>query len=432
LELRSVDIKKLSDSIYNLQKLEILKIKECGKLSCLPKRLACLTNLRHIVIEECWSLSRMFPNIGKLSCLKTLSVYIVSVEKGNSLTELRDLNLGGKLCIEGLKDVGSLSEAQAANLRGKKDLHELCLSWESHDGFTKPPTISAEQLLEELQPHSNLKCLKINYYEGLSLPNWIIILSNLISLRLENCNKIVRLPLLGKLPSLKKLELRRMDNLKYLDDDESEDGMEVRVFPSLVVLKLRYLPNMEGLLKVERREMFPCLSKLRIWNCSKLGLPCLPSLKDLTVTQCNNELLRSISTFRGLTQLTLGSDGITSFPEGMFKNLTSLQSLWVKDFPKLKELPNEPFNPSLTHLYISRCDELESLPEQIWEGLQSLRNLDIVFCEGLRCLPEGIRHLTSLEVLTIWECPTLEERCKEGTGEDWDKIAHIPNIKFEL
>ncbi|XP_024640441.1 putative disease resistance protein RGA1 isoform X1 [Medicago truncatula] len=400
LELRSLDIKNLPDSIYNLKKLEILKIKHCRKLSCLPKHLACLQNLRHIVIKECRSLSLMFPNIGKLTCLRTLSVYIVSLEKGNSLTELRDLNLGGKLSIQHLNNVGSLSEAEAANLMGKKDLHELCLSWISqHESI-----ISAEQVLEVLQPHSNLKCLKISFYEGLSLPSWIILLSNLISLELRNCNKIVRLPLLGKLPYLKKLELFEMDNLKYLDDDESEDGMEVRVFPSLEVLQLSCLPNIEGLLKVERGEMFPCLSSLDIWKCPKLGLPCLPSLKDLFVWECNNELLRSISTFRGLTQLKLiHGFGITSFPEGMFKNLTSLQSLSVNSFP-----------------------QLESLPETNWEGLQSLRFLKIHRCEGLRCLPEGIRHLTSLEVLNIYKCPTLEERCKEGTGEDWDKIAHIP------
>jgi len=434
LELCVLDIKKLPDSIYNIQKLEILKIKDCRNLSCLPKRLACLQNLRHIVIEECWSLSRMFPNIGKLSCLRTLSVYIVSVEKGNSLIELRDLNLGGKLRIEGLKDVGSLSEVQAANLMGKKNLHELCLSWESDDGFTKPPTISAEQVLEMLQPHSNLKCLEIRSYDGLSLPSWISLLSNLISLKLGNCNKIVRPQLLGKLPSLKKLELFYLDNLKYLDDDESQDGMEVRVVPSLEILMLYYLPNIEGLLKVEREKMFPCLSKFVINNCPKLGLPCLPSLEDLYVNGCDNELLRSISTFCGLTKLWLHDDVgiITSFPEGMFKNLTSLQSLIVHDFPELKELPNEPFNPALTHLYIYGCNELESLPEQNWEGLQSLRTLKIRNCEGLRCLPEGIRHLSSLELLSIIGCSTLEERCKEGTGEDWDKIAHIPKIKFEL
>ncbi|XP_039690656.1 putative disease resistance protein RGA1 [Medicago truncatula] len=407
LELRSLDIKMLPDSIYNLQKLEILKIKDCGELSCLPKHLACLQNLRHIVIKGCRSLSLMFPNIGKLSCLRTLSMYIVSLEKGNSLTELCDLNLGGKLSIKGLKDVGSLSEAEAANLMGKTDIHELCLSWESNDGFTEPPTIHDEQVLEELQPHSNLKCLDINYYEGLSLPSWISLLSSLISLELRNCNKIVRLPLLCKLPYLKKLVLFKMDNLKYLDDDESEDGMEVRVFPSLEILLLQRLRNIEGLLKVERGKIFPCLSNLKISYCPELGLPCLPSLKLLHVLGCNNELLRSISTFRGLTKLWL-HDGfrITSFPEEMFKNLTSLQSLVVNCFP-----------------------QLESLPEQNWEGLQSLRTLRIIYCKGLRCLPEGIGHLTSLELLSIKNCPTLEERCKVGTCEDWDKISHIPNIQ---
>ncbi|AES94368.1 NBS-LRR resistance protein, putative [Medicago truncatula] len=168
--------------------------------------------------------------------------------------------------------------------------------------------------------------------------------SNLISLKLCVCNKVVRLPSLGKLTSLKKLELFRTDNLKYLDDDEFEDGMEVRVFPSLE-------------------------------NCPKLGLPCHPSLKHLVVEGCNNELLRSISTFRGL------------------------QYLVVLDFRELKELPNEPFKPTLTHLYIYDCNETLT----IWD------------CKGLRCLPEGIRHLTSLEVLRIIGCPTLEERCKEGT-----------------
>ncbi|WJX58286.1 hypothetical protein P8452_43756 [Trifolium repens] len=153
-----------------------------------------------------------------------------------------------------------------------------------------------------------------------------------------------------------------MVNLKYLDD-ESNDGMEVRIFPSLEELMLCDLPNIEGLLKVERREMFPCLSKLRIYSCPKFGrLPCLPSLKDLVVWGCNNELLRSISTFCSLTTLDLqtGDEGITSFPEGMLINLTFLQTLKISGFPKLKELPNEPFNLALDHLDISYCKELEN------------------------------------------------------------------------
>ncbi|GAU39497.1 hypothetical protein TSUD_279180 [Trifolium subterraneum] len=357
----------------------------------------------------------------------------LSLEKGNSLAELRGLNLGGNLSIEGLNNVGNLFEAQKTNLMCKKDLQQLCLSWKRRrDESTKTPTVNAEQVLEVLQPHSNLKRLEICYYEGLFLPSWISTLSNLVSLELADCENCVRLPSIGKLQSLERLFLSDMVNLKYLDDDECHGGVKVRVFPSLVVLVLRNLPNLEGLLKVERGEVFPCLPCLRIYYCPKLGLPRLPSLKDLTVWRCNNKLLRSISTLCGLTILTLNNrgEGITSFPEGMFTNLTFLKTLKICNFPKLKELQNQPFNVALERLKFFHCDELESLPEQNWEILQSLRSLKIYHCKGLRCLPEGIQHLTSLEVLTIEECPTLEERCKEGTGEDWYKIAHIPKLEI--
>ncbi|KAK2430359.1 putative disease resistance protein RGA1 [Trifolium repens] len=178
--------------------------------------------------------------------------------------------------------------------------------------------------------------------------------------------------------------------------------------------------------------MFPCLSILTIILCPKIVLPHLPSLKNFYVKGCNNELLRSISNLCSLTYLTLvsGGEGITSFPEGMFKNLTFLQTLIIFNFSKLKEFPNEPFNLALECLYIIECDELESLPEQIWESLQSLQILFFRKCKGLQSFPECIRHLTSLEVLSIKDCPTLVERCKEGTGEDWDKIAHIPKLEI--
>ncbi|KAK2376244.1 putative disease resistance protein RGA1 [Trifolium repens] len=319
--------------------------------------------------------------------------------------------MGGNVSIQGLNNVASLTEAQEANLTCKKDLEELCLSWKIRsEEFTKTPTMNAEQLLEVLQPHSNRKRLTIDCYEGLFLPSWISILSNLVSLHLCDCKNCGRLSSIGKLQSLKRLNLTDMVNLKYLDD-ECHDGMEVRVFPSLEELKLENLPNLEGLLEVERGEVFPCLSYLDIDSCPKLGLPYLPSLKEHFVWGCNNELLRSISTFCSLTDLTLvrGDEGVTSFPEGMFRNLTFLRSLEISNFPKLKELPNEPLSQALEYLGIVGCQEFESLPEEIWESLPSLRSLKIYHCKGLRCFPEGIQHLISLKVLDIWNCNGL--RC---------------------
>ncbi|GAU25715.1 hypothetical protein TSUD_216450 [Trifolium subterraneum] len=419
----------ISRSIHTLQKLEVLKFKSFWKTTRLPNQLSCLQNLRHLVIEDCNTMSSLFPNVGKLSCLKTLSVFIVRRETGHSLTELRHLKLGGKLSIKGLKNVGSLSEAREVNLINKKDLQELCLSWSKSVVFTEGPTISAEQVIEALQPHSNLKRLKIDLYDGLCLPSWISVLSSLISLELSGCDNCVQLSALGRLPSLKKIYLRRMDNVQYMDDDEPHHGVEGRAFPSLEELTLDGLPNLERLLKVESVEMFPHLSNFTIINCPKLVSPHLSSVKYLFVDGCNTELLRQISCFYGLTTLHLHkNEDVTSLPEGMLRNLTFLQTLTISDFLKLMELPNEPFNLALEHLCINRCGELESLPEQLWEGPRSLQTIDIVQCEGLRSLPEGFRQLTSLLVLTIHGCSTLKKRCEEQTGEDWDKIAHIPKL----
>jgi hypothetical protein len=345
------------------------------------------------------------------------------------LTELHDLKLGGKLSINGLDNVGSFSEAREANLMSKNDLQELGLSWDMSFVESREQHSRAKQVIEGLQPHSNLKRLKIKLYFGLYLPSWISILSSLVSLELSSCSYCLQISALGKLPSLKKISLSQMHKVKYMDDDEPHQGMEVMVFPSLKELKLDLLANLERFLKVERVEMFPHLSDVTIIYCPKLVLQDLSSITYLSVLRCNNELLRKISSFNRLTTLHLEENiDVTSLPEGMLRNLLSLKTLRLSKFLKLTQLPNEPSSPALEHLIIDCCRKLESLPDQIWEGSRSLRTITIINCNALRSLPEGIRLLTSLKVLTISGCPILKERCKEETGEDWYKIAHIPNL----
>ncbi|XLS70033.1 hypothetical protein HN51_026898 [Arachis hypogaea] len=427
LELCYLDIKSLPASICNLRRLKILKLKDLWSLRRLPKHLTRVQNLRHLIIDECGSLSRMFPEAHKLCDLRTLSVYIVKSEKGHSLVELHGLNLGGKLRIEGLGNVGSISEAEDANLKRKQDLTELSLSWDK-----RKSVVGAEEVLEALQPHSTLKLLTIEYYEGLHWPTWMQNNSathNLVSLRLEYCGYCRHLPPLGKLPFLKKLVVICMKDVQYIEEDESYDGFEAKAFPSLEELEVSNLPNMERLLKRETTHMFPSLSKLEITDCPKLQLPCLPSVKDLTVLYCSNEQLKSISNLNALNQLHLfQSDQVSCFPEGMMNNMTSLATLLIVSFSELKELPSDITKlTALSHLTISNCGKLECLPEQDWEGLSSLRKLSIDNCKCLGSLPDGVRYITSLEYLSISGCPMLKERCKKGTGEDWHKIAHVPH-----
>ncbi|QHO33140.1 Putative disease resistance protein [Arachis hypogaea] len=399
LELRDLDIKSLPASICNLHRLEILKLKKLSSLRRLPKHLTRMQNLRHLVIDECSLLSRMFPDAHKLRDLRTLSVYVVKSEEGHSLAELRGLNLGGKLSIEGLGNVGSISEDENANLTGKQDLRELILSW-SNSGKRKS-VVGAEEVLEALQPHSTLKLLTIEYYEGLQWPTWMqnnSAIHNLVSLRLVDSLKCGHLPPLGKLPFLKKLQISNMVELRFIEEDESYDGVEAMPFPSLEKLYLSYLPNVERLMKRETTHMFPSLSILFIEDCPKLQLPCLPSVKDLTVWYCSNEQLKSISNLNALNQLHLcDSDQVSCFPEGMMNNMTSLATLHIYSFRELKELPSDITKlTALSHLRISNCGKLECLPEQGWERLSSLRQLSIIECKSLGSLPDGVRHFTSI------------------------------------
>ncbi|KAL5129009.1 putative disease resistance protein RGA4 [Glycine soja] len=429
LELYGFKIEKLPNSIYSLKKLETLKLTSCRTLMCLPKYLTRLQNLRHLVISECHSLSCMSPNMRNLSCLRTLSLFIVSSKTGHKLEEIGGLNLGGKLRIEGLKNVARLSEAEGANLMGKTNLHELCLSWDNSGEPKSNSTAIANEVLEALQPPPHLKTLRIYDYEGSCLPSWIQKLESLVALELFDCKMCEQLPQLGKLPSLRKLEIFSMDHVKFLDDDESSDDANVS-FPSLEQLEVRGLPDLQQLLKVERKKMFPLLSNVTIDDCSNLRFPSLPSIKQLNIRACNYDLLQSISGFSGLTKLNLsGGKDLTSFPPGMVTNLICLKTMALCYFPKLKALPFDIINlKALERMEIKWCSELESLPNTIWEGLCSLQYLEIAYCEKLGSLPKGAGEVESLEVLRIEGCPELEKKCKEGIGEDWVKKAHIAKV----
>jgi hypothetical protein len=78
-------------------------------------------------------------------------------------------------------------------------------------------------------------------------------------------------------------------------------------------------------------------------------------------------------------------------------------------------------------LTIGNVSSLVSLLRELRHAT-ALQSLNITDCPSLVSLPEWIADLTSLQTLQIYGCPRLEERCEEGIGEDWPKIAHIPNF----
>jgi len=505
LELSCCHITTLPGSVCRLQKLQTLKLELCRFLSSFPKQFTKLQDLRHLIIKNCNSLMSTPFRIRELTCLKTLTIFIVGPKTGYGLPELHKLQLEGKLYIKGLENVSNEEDAREANLIGKKDLNRLYLSWGDYAN-SQVGGVDDERVLEALQPHSGLTHFGVEGYGGTDFPHWMrntSILKGLVSIILYDCKNCRQLPPFGKLPCLTTLYVSGMRDIKYIDDDVYEPATE-KAFTSLKKLTLCDLQNLERVLEFKGVEMLPQLLELYITNVPKLTLPSLPSVESLSADGGKEEFLKSIVNN---------------------SNMYNLKSLRISSFDELKELPVELSTLSaLESLEISCCNQMELFSEQLLQGLSSLRTLSVHACSRFKSLSDGMRHLTCLEglaisyclefvfprnmnnlttlrrltvrglnenildgiegipslqklslylfpsltslpdclcamtslqvleidnfpklsslpdsfqqlrnlqKLTIEFCPMLEKRCKREIGEDWHKIAHIPELELE-
>uniref|UniRef100_A0A2N9J1E4 HMA domain-containing protein n=1 Tax=Fagus sylvatica TaxID=28930 RepID=A0A2N9J1E4_FAGSY len=159
----------------------------------------------------------------------------------------------------------------------------------------------------------------------------------------------------------------------------------------------------------------PYLKKLEIEGCPELesfpeeGLP--SNLERLDILDCDKLFSRR--------------------REWRWHSLKKLREFRVESHcEELGNFPEEAWLPStLTHFKILSFRNLKSLNGRGFQHLTSLKSLELAYCNELQCLPEeGLP--TSLSQLIIKRCPLLEKRCKEEKGEDWDKIAAIPDRRI--
>ncbi|XP_062115677.1 putative disease resistance RPP13-like protein 1 isoform X1 [Humulus lupulus] len=209
------------------------------------------------------------------------------------ITELAELEyLRGKLCISGLENINDAMEASKANLKDKKDLTELTLSW-NNDVVDADSSQKELDVLDALRPHTKLKFLKIDSYRGTTFSNWIgdYAFSNLVSISLLNCKSCCYLPPLGQLASLKDLRIDGCDSVYSIGDGIDSHG------PLFTCLEILHILNMlmwkewsfgtEAIL--QEGQVFPLLKDVWLHNCPKLnvGLPgYLPSLESLSIGDC--------------------------------------------------------------------------------------------------------------------------------------------------
>eukprot|EP00268_Persea_americana_P054699 TRINITY_DN6291_c0_g1_i5.p1 TRINITY_DN6291_c0_g1~~TRINITY_DN6291_c0_g1_i5.p1 ORF type:complete len:1110 (+),score=191.03 TRINITY_DN6291_c0_g1_i5:1029-4358(+) len=403
-------IRKIPESFCTLVNLQTLKLSLCHSLHELPKHMRKMISLRHIEISSpfygSWGLCSLHETpvqLGKLKCLQTLPIFAVGTSVGCRITELKDLNLQGQLFIKNLENVKDGNDAKEANLKQKQNLHVLVFSW-SHCDNNAVVGENVEQVLEGLEPHPNLKKLRVDEYAGIRYPRWMsdLLLPNLTEVELANCRRCESLPSFGQLPFLKVLTIRGMDGVKCIDT--AFYGKNVTSgFPSLKQLTITDMPNLEELLVGSEREIFPLLLGLEVERCPKLAnLPPLRSIERLVLRKNNEALLRSLANLTSLMSLCIESFAKLEFLEdGLLQNHTHLSHLSIFCCPELKYLSRDVKNlTALSYLYISNCQKLVSL-----ESPTSLHEMFIECCDGLTSLELG--GLTSLRRLHSECCPQL-------------------------
>ncbi|KAL6329427.1 hypothetical protein AAG906_020860 [Vitis piasezkii] len=396
LDLTYALIKRLPESVCSLYNLQTLILYNCKCLVELPKMMCKMISLRHLDIRHS-KVKEMPSHMGQLKSLQKLSNYIVGKQSGTRVGELRKLShIGGSLVIQELQNVVDAKDASEANLVGKKYLDELQLEWNRGSHFEQN---GADIVLNNLQPHSNLKRLTIYSYGGSRFPDWLVgpSILNVVSLRLWNCKNVSTFPPLGQLPSLKHLyilglrEIERV-GVEFYGTDPS--------FVSLKALSFQGMPKWkEWLCMGGQGGEFPRLKELYIMDCPKLtgDLPThLPFLTRLWIKECE-QLVAPLPRVPAILQLTTRS----------------------RDISQWKELP-----PLLQDLSIQNSDSLESLLEEgMLQSNTCLQLLRISNCSFSRPLCRVCLPIT-LKSLEIEGCKKLEFLLPEFLK------CHHPSLAF--
>ncbi|VAH22280.1 unnamed protein product [Triticum turgidum subsp. durum] len=429
----------LPSTLSRFYHLKFLDLSSWYGSSNLPKDISRLVNLHDFLAKK--ELHSNVPEVGKMKYLHGLKEFHVKKESvGFDLRELGKLReLGGTLCINNLENVATKEEATGAKLVLKRDLKELTLVW----GRAQPTDIDAD-ILDALQPHSNLRTLRIMNQGGTACPSWLcpeILVNNLKTLHLHGLSWGT-LPPFGQLPYLRELSLKSISGVlqigpdyggftgtcfmqlkKFLFEDLSDLVQWVvepncHMFPILESIDCRNCPN----LCVMPFSECSCtsLSRLYIDSCPKLCLPPMPHTSTLT-----DLAVQKGPTWRERMLSYNGKELVVSKYAGAlaFHNLGEVEGTIIDVCHLTRNFLSKVFSsfPTLAELEIRFLSEnSEDDEERViqFPSSSSLQTLSFWMSNGLVLLPAedggGIQDITSLQSLKIMYCNNLFSRWPMG------------------
>ncbi|OWM63561.1 hypothetical protein CDL15_Pgr019511 [Punica granatum] len=427
--LRSLDLsitgelRSLPDSISELCNLESLNLTRCWHLEGLPSGITKLVNLRQLNVSGCDNLTHMPRGIGTLTNLQRLDVFVLGEESNQNAAGLDELSgligLKKELTIRRLERVGSssISSEVDASFSMEKLAHlqclDLCWGWDANASNDK-------EVIEKLRPHSDVKGLRIDRYVGVRLPSWVSQLHRLVEIEIKQCG-CRQLPPIDQLPSLKRIWLHGLMNLEHIELSEGGTMPQSNFFPSLEEIYLYDLPKFKGW-EWERRGnrieeeggdssssssyllMLPCSGKV------KVGIIDCPRFSYMH----GQQLLRLAGwRMRNVTALLLHQHDPLLLPLGPQHDslsLTALTSLSISKIDDAEHFPVELFQslPSLNSLQISDWPRLKAFPLRAIQSLPSLQSLEISSCPRFKALPPGTIPLPFLKRISLCNLTNLE------------------------
>ncbi|GKV18572.1 hypothetical protein SLEP1_g28932 [Rubroshorea leprosula] len=438
LDVSETKIKELPKFITKLYHLQTFRFMNCGEIKRPLKGIWDLVNLRHIYFND----EKLMPaGIGGLTCLKTLQLFVVGQQKGHQIEELGCLSqLRGKLEIRNLDMVRDKEEAMGARLSEKGTIQELQLQFGGESNLSEDRCKQDLDILEGLQPHSNLKGLTIEHYCGKGCPSWMLetknFLKNLMSMTFSAC------PWLQSIPSLSlskeaQVEIKNCKNLKSIADSslqqliikECEElvGVEVgqAAMKSLKEVhiedcgKLENLPMISKLQSLEVLELQQCTELKMIGDDAPFISTCL---QELNIRNCYN--LMSMSSVYGsssLQKIVIGGCGqLKSIGEDL-STATCLKELIIWSCNGLMSFPNLHGLSSLQKIVIVGCGQLKSIGEDL-STATCLKELTVGWCKGLMSFP-NLHGLSSLQKIEIHWCGQLE-----SIGEDLSTVTCLKEL----
>ncbi|OAY83659.1 putative disease resistance protein, partial [Ananas comosus] len=435
---------------YLLHNLISLELNECRQLKQLPilsltlKKLVLSACSLPIVSKEDLAIIRSIQDV-RISQVVTFMEGLVATHGSHIVSEIEwDLRRG----YDKQKLRNWLEKAMDIvyqNQQGEEAQLVLPHSLKSLDISSCPLTNST--LREGLRGLASLKSLELcNIVSLTSLPSADVLgcLMMLEELHIKQCWFLTLLGGLEALGSLRELIVSFCPNL-------SAEGGSTAILPSsLEMLEIEAcdwkhlndsLSDPTSAIDSEGSNINPFAASLQLGH--------LKSLWSLRITNYPNiGSLLGLQEFNNLAVLFLmgcpklahakaesGSlvirDFITDAPSLLYvllaeETLASLQRLDIEEFKEESFRSEEEqvlqHLTSLKELEFRSCS-IKSLPNNL-ESLSSLEDLTISNCPNIMSLPDLPRSLSQLDLIGC--NPVLKRRCQKPHGQDWCKILHIP------